>query len=331
MNTTPSPIDLPVPVAALFAARHHRLHHALWHGLRDFWKHSSTSEDTRAAITSLGWMPPRPALRWYAGGWMPDTLNGSGVDFLYMHREMIAEFDQEMKNAGADSNVGWEVIPEPGRSAETHPGIEVPPTWNLPDELKWLERRFQMVKSDEFFWSRMRWWDREFHDRAYLRTLTLGQLGSLLETSVHNDMHMRWASVPKDPKTGEELALGRPETSIDQKWDDPVYDFLGETYSSHVHPIFWRIHKWVDSIIDEWFDAHDELHPGEISKIIIDNKILKIRWFESEKWIETHEPWSSPNPHGHHDSQKMEEVYKLLFPETGLAVSGSGIAPRVWF
>lgn len=324
-----SPIALPGVVRDVFASRRHRLHHALWHGLRDLWNHSSTLEGAKKAIQDLSWRPPRPALRWLSGGWMPETTNGSGIDFLYMHREMIAEFDKEMVKIGENPHVGWEVVPEPGRLASTHPGIEVPPEWNLPDGLKWLQRRFAVVKSDEFYWSRMRWWDRDFHNHSYLRTITLGQLGSLLETSIHNDMHMRWAATPTDPETGEVLVLGRPETSIDQKWDLPTYDFLGETYSSHVNPIFWRLHKWVDRIIDEWFDAHDSHAPGEVSKV----KINGVDWYESKKWIETDSPWSSPNAHAHHDVNTMEKIYRLLYPQISAEVSieKATSPPKNWF
>jgi len=328
MKTT-SPIALPETVRDIFAARHHRLHHALWHGLRDRWNHSSLPEVTKKAIENLNWHPPRPATRWFSGGGMPETTNGSGVDFLYMHREMIAEFDKAMVNAGANSDIGWQVVPEPGRPSSTHPGIDVPTEWELPDGLKWLQRRFAVVKSDEFYWCRMRWWDRDFHNHGYLRTLSLGQLGSILETSIHNDMHMRWAAAPRDPETDVVLVLGRPETSIDNKWDAPAYDFLGETYSSHVNPIFWRLHKWVDGIIDEWFDAHEGHHPGEISKTTLNG----VKWFESEGWIETDSPWSSPSPHAHHDVPSMEKVYRLLYPEarTFVAIDESTSAPKNWF
>lgn len=322
-------IALPNAVRDIFAGRSHRLHHALWHGLRDEWdNHGRTTEAAKIAIQKLNWNPPRPAARWLSGGWMPETSNGSGVDFLYMHRKMIAEFDREMAKVGADSNVGWEVIPEPGRPSTKHPGIEVPIAWNLPEDLKWLQRRFTAIKSDDFYWSRIRWWDREFHDHAYLRTLSLGRLGSLLETSVHNDMHMRWAAPPVDPEANAILALGRPEESTDPKWDAPAYDFLGETYSSHVNPLFWRLHKWIDGIVDEWFDAHENSAPGEITRVRLDG----VNWYASDKWIETNRPWSSPSAHAHHDVETMEKVYHLLYqPSRESSLERSSSPPRNWY
>lgn len=329
-NRVQSPIALPPAVRDVFASRSHRLHHALWHGLRDIWNKSDTSEDSKKAIENLNWSPPRPAIRYVSGGWMPETTNGSGVDFLFMHREMIAEFDKEMVKVSENPNVGWGVVPEPGRPEDEYPGMGVPPEWDLPEKLKWLQRRFAALKSDEFYWSRLRWWDREFHNHVYLRTLTLGQLGSLLETSIHNDMHMRWAATPIDPVTGQKLALGRLPHDIDEKWDGPNYDFLGETYSSHVNPIFWRLHKWVDSIIEEWFMAHDIHVPGEINKI----KVNGVDWYESTKWIETDSPWSSPSAHAHHDVNTMEKIYRLLYPKPISAfhsIEKTTSAPLNWF
>jgi len=325
-----SSIALPTKVAELFASRNHRLHHALWHGLRDYWNNGNiVSKTAKEEITKLNWNPPRPALEWNRDGWTPLTLNGSGIDFLFMHREMIIEFDAAMKKEGVSSDIGWKLIPEPGRTEATHPGISVPPVWELPAPIKWLERRFAAVKSDEFYWSRMRWWDRQFHDHGYLRTVSLGQLGSLLETSVHNNMHMRWASQPFDPETGKALIMGRSEDDMSSKWDDIKYDFLGETYSSQVNPIFWRLHKWVDNIIDEWFKAHESQKSGSVKQIELNG----ISWFESRDWVEVNTPWSAPSAHAHHDIERMEKVFELLFQNNDKLSSDSSMIdkPMTWF
>lgn len=326
-----SSIALPENVVNLFAARGHRLHHCLWHSLRDYWDNTNIiSEESKAAITSLNWNPPRPSQRIVKNGWLPQILNGSGIDFLFMHREMITEFDEAMKKDGKDPDVGWFLIPEPGK----FPEFEVSPSWELSEGLEWLQRRFKALKSDEFYWSRIRWWDREFHDYSYLRTLTLGQLGSLIETSVHNDMHMRWASEPFSPDSGKKYPEGRPDKDINEKWDNPKYDYLGETYSSHVNAIFWRLHKWVNNIIDEWYNAHEEIHPGSITKINYNG----IPWFESKEWIEVDNPWSSPTPHAHHDVATMEKVFNLIFnPPSNSKIlkvdreEQKGKAPLSWF
>jgi hypothetical protein len=44
---------------------------------------------------------------------------------------------------------------------------------------------------------------------------------------------------------------------VDTKWDDPSYNWLGDTYSSHVNPTFWKLHGWVDRCIDGWMAANN--------------------------------------------------------------------------
>ena len=86
--------------------------------------------------------------------------------------------------------------------------------------------------------------------------MTLGALGVGIEMTIHNAMHMRWAtfsgSFRPDPlQDSGEIDPTGGET-IGAEWDDPRYDFLGDTYSSHVNPIFWKLHGWIDDRIEDW-------------------------------------------------------------------------------
>jgi len=219
---------LPKTVVEHFADREHRLHHAAWHALRNGWR--GLRKDQQAAVGALGWEPPRPSLLTAVNGGIlkPLVSNGSGEDFLYFHREMVIMFRQLM-DAEGEKRVEWGNIPAPGA-----PGDEVPPAWRIPKAPS-LERRIRALKTDEFYWSRMRWWDQQFKDPTYLSALTLGEFGSLIEFSVHNDMHMRWSATPRDPETNKLLVngdVGRPYKDTSERWDNPKYDWLGEFYSS---------------------------------------------------------------------------------------------------
>ena len=155
-----------------------------------------------------------------------------------------------------------------------------------------LERRIRALKTDEFYWSRMRWWDQQFKDPTYLATLTLGQFGSLIEYSAHNDLHMRWSAPPRDPVTNTLLLpAGRPDADTGPRWDNPRYDWLGDFYSSHVNPFFWRLHGWIDDRVSDWFDAHEALHPGQIEKVRISDFV----WFKKGMWVEVDHPWVWPD------------------------------------
>jgi hypothetical protein len=317
-------IPLPRSVTEMLASRGHRLHHFVWHNVRNKWLDTDLDDSQRQKIHHLGWAPLRPAME--KGSTLVE--NGSGEDFLFMHRQMILKFNEEMQKAGAKAVKGWQNIPAPGPlvvepdfdSSEPklppvgNPnGDAVPPTWN--------NRRITAFKSDEYYWSQMRSWDKEFKNPAYLRTLTLGELGALIEFSVHNDMHMRWASVTRDPETGEAKPEGRKQDDISEKWDDPTYDYLGEFYSSHVNPIFWRLHGWVDDRIEDWFKAHEAVHPGEVERITLEG----VPWFKQGKWVVAARPWAGPSESGnhrhasfshHHDVEKMEQVVNILFDKS---------------
>jgi len=313
-------IPLPAPVLKLLSSRAMRLHHAVWHGTRGLWL-IVLDDEQRASIKALGWEPPRPAVR--ASG--PIINNGSGEDFLFMHRQMIGMVNKTTEEAGEPQIKGWVNVPTPVSQEARKDGFTVPPSWINPDD-EVQNRRIAALKTDEYFWSRMRWWDREFKNPQYLRTLKLGELGSLLEYTVHNDMHMRWSSVPRDPATGEPLPSGREDWDISEKWDNPIYDFLGEFYSSHVNPVFWRLHGWIDDRINDWYAAHQEAHPGEIETQTLEG----VAWFKPGRWVMAADPWAGGRHLGHgggghhHDEsdaghptgdvETMEKVNAILFP-----------------
>lgn len=321
-------IPLPPAVLQMVASREHRLLHAIWHGARNGWL--GLNDDQRRQITELGWAPPRPSTT--ASG--PIINNGSGEDFLFMHRQMIIMVNETATKAKADPIRGWVEIPAPVLDTNFD-GFQVPPTWDGPSPR--TNRRIAALKTDTYFWSRMRWWDREFKNPQYLRQLRLDELGSLLEYTVHNDMHMRWASIPRDPVTGETVPAGRDPSDISTKWDNPIYDFLGEFYSSHVNPVFWRLHGWIDDRINDWYAAHQEAHPGEIITVNLDG----VPWFKQGKWVATSDPWAgAKGSHhgGHHHEMKMpmapmnqnveimEKVNAILFPPPKPPAPASKIA-----
>ncbi|MDD1567977.1 MULTISPECIES: hypothetical protein [Bradyrhizobium] len=97
-----------------------------------------------------------------------------------------------------------------------------------------------------------------FRDPDFLRSVSLGRFGSMIEATIHDAMHMRWSAKPSGgirPDTSGDGSTGGV-IRIDPKWDDPMYDFLADGYAAHVNPIFWRIHGWVDDRISDWMIAN---------------------------------------------------------------------------
>ncbi|MEU0946873.1 hypothetical protein ABZ379_29660 [Streptomyces canus] len=197
--------------------------------------------------------------------------NGSGEDFLYMHRQMIAEVNEILAEVGDPQHPrvqGWVTIPAPGDS-----DFPVPPAYELPGDPDGTQI---LAFKSQAMYDQIHARETQVTDPAILRQITLGRLGAFVEFYIHNALHMRWsAQMP-------EYRPGGDEFSVDPKWDDSAYNWLGDTYSSHVNPLFWKIHGWVDARIDDWMAANNLQGP--------------VPWSFDP-------PWSGPaggHDHGHH-------------------------------
>jgi hypothetical protein len=245
-------VILPREVIDTMASREHRLHHWLWHEVRNNWLFYP--EDVQQKVRELGWEPPRPALDQRR---RPMLDNDAGEDFLYMHRQMLVDVSRILTRVNDPRYprvLVWTVPPPPGDGQ-----FPVPPAWFDPTSGNdQLDRRnafesLQRVKSDFFYLNRMLTWQRMFTDPAHLRGMSLGRLGTLIEVTIHASMHVRWSAPPHGSRPDPGPAEGH---TIDMRWDDPRYDYLGDTYSSHVNPIFWSLHGWVDDRIEDWKAAN---------------------------------------------------------------------------
>lgn len=266
---------LPIEVENEMAKRHHRLAHYLWHSLRGIWER--LDQNSRNYIISIypGWEVPRPSHDRFR---QVIRNNNSGEDFLYMHRQMIALTNSILDTVGDPGYPkveGWETLPLPSDSE-----FPIVPMQGLEE-----------IKSDDFFDNRMRPWEIRYTSEDYLSNVTLGEMGSDLEFTIHNMMHMRWATpVPNDVGYRPNTAIDQP---VDNRWDDVRYDYLGDTYSSHVHETFWKIHGWVDDRIEDWKRV---------------NHVDEIEWIG--KWV---------GPMHHH---RHEEMVKISQPKILVDLDG---------
>ncbi|WP_406009109.1 hypothetical protein OG440_25580 [Streptomyces sp. NBC_00637] len=237
----------PKPVIDAMSARAMRLHHMLWHTARDSW--TALTPAQQEVFHHHGWAPPRPSLTApdpVTGNRSVDVGNGSGEDFLFMHRQMIAAVDEILAEAGDPQHPrveGWPTIPTP-QDAE----YPVPPAFDVPHDIETAEA-IRGAKTQESF-DQIREWEARFTDPVKLRAMSLGQLGARIEFGIHNRLHLRWsAELP-------EYRPGGDAFSVDTRWDDATYDWLADTYSAHVNPLFWKLHGWVDARIDDWMAAN---------------------------------------------------------------------------
>lgn len=273
----------------------HRLFHQLWHASRDKWH--KLPEEKRGALRGLGWQPGPRELERDARG-PRKHRNGSGEDFLFMHRHMLgtARSMQDLPS--------WRHFPLPQPSVEqdrqgfaryfnNHDGNCVPPTWQAPGDAaygQWVSA----IKAGETFCSNFQVWESRYRDPLYLSKLTLGAFGSELEMNLHDWLHMCWASVPRDPVNGAPVPFARDPADFASRWFGADNDFLGDPFSSHVHPVFWGFHGWIDDRIEDWYRAHERHNPGQVRR----REVNGVQWFVPGRWVEVEDPWLGPDTHG---------------------------------
>jgi hypothetical protein len=241
---------LPASVKVMLCQRARRLHHFIWHSVRNSWHQFPAV--VQQQLSANGWAPPRPAFD--AAGNL-NLQNGSGEDFLFMHREMIAHTNSALQ-AAADPDYqqveGWDTVPLPDDA-----DFPVPPVYTIVDGGNVIVDTTD-IKSDAFYFQPpepdgsgggMQHWDQLLGNPQVLQGLSLARLGSFLEFTIHNWMHMRFSSNPGQPRPD---ANPQNADTIDPIWDAVTYDWLGDTYSSHTANHFWKLHGLIDRHIDQW-------------------------------------------------------------------------------
>jgi hypothetical protein len=313
------PKDIPgvalIPEAVtMLATRRHRLQHTVWHTVRG--QYHALKDNTAAVdkIKGHGWWPERPPFQ-ESGAVAYE--NGAGEDFLFMHRKMVQMLGETYSAAGQTAPAGWRTLPASSvpQTVYNEATVDGSKTFVFePDASGFMvppparDDGDRYPKSPSFLSAVMRPISNVFRSPRLLQTLTLGQLGAMIEFTIHGWMHIRWTHTLYDPATGE--AIGRETLfDIDPKWDDPANDDLGDFYSSHVHPTFWRLHGWIDDRINDWAQAN----AGRITTATVDD----VPWFATDGTVvQVEHPFYWPGDHhgshGDADIQAMEEVMGVM-------------------
>lgn len=216
--------SLPPVIVTMLSSRRHRLRHFLWHAVRGAWNDPQLTPEVKQFIREKGWAPPNDRAPFDARGKLI-LDNYSGEDFLYMHRQMIKEVNELLAQMGEPPISRWGKIPKPGENSDFLP----PPAWNYADPSQddatnaVMTSRLQNVKSDEYFKHTLSIWEEFYSNTLNLRRISLGAYGNLLEMTIHNNLHMRWASEP----VGYMPSPNFDDTRIiDPRWDRYDYDYL---------------------------------------------------------------------------------------------------------
>lgn len=224
------------------ASREHRLQHSLWHSVRG----GLEKADDKQVITAFGtdWSKNHPLCPPPNDNANSRSYNPVGEDFLYMHREMIHMLQTEFINKKLKCVKGWQNINE----------IDSP-KWKPPGALAGAKSPQALVMFKN--------WDKYFQDPNNLKQISLSQLGWAIEFTIHNNLHMRFANdrpalAFRGAKPDEDGAQIPYDGSFPKNWkyDDPRYNWLADPYSAAVNPVFWKIHGYVDHLIDLWLEAN---------------------------------------------------------------------------
>lgn len=337
---------LPAAVVSMLASQEMRLHHQLWHASRDEW--DGLSNEQKTWLREKNWQPGTINAERSAGLRPQHLANHSGEDFLFMHRRMI----KAVKDiAGANAPPGWKRLPDPlaladfapGRRKQTIGNVDgnaIPRAFIIPDDAStsaWLIS----LRTAATFNGRFRSWEMQYSNPSWLASVTLGELGAWIEFTIHNWMHMRWTSVQRDPaRNGLAVPEGREDDDFSPEWFKAENDHLGATFSSHVNPVFWRLHGWVDDRIEDWFRAQENARPGTVKL----RQFKDVSWFETDgKWVNVVDPWEGPTPddghqhsgHGGLNVELMKQAIVVIFrgvdalDKDKMAADTSAERPRV--
>lgn len=306
--------------AAMLSSKWHRLWHATWHTTRALWRRFKLAE-TAPKIEAKGWGVARPPLQISPTATWIDLENGAGEDFLFMHRLMIGHVRADYAAHNAPPLESWKTIPSPTTPQRVY-APRVTPEGGIEFALdpkacgNAVPNTDEWAKTPDFYRLTMRNWEQYFTNPRTLSALSLGALGNLLEFTIHNAMHNRWATPARDPDTGEIILNpssgqpdARPDFDFSDKWSSPKYDYLGEFYSSHVNPVFWRLHGWVDDRIEDWFRAHEAVAPGRVKR----RKLHGVDWFEvNAPFVQVEQPFIGVSPHGGDQQAEIETMLAVM-------------------
>jgi hypothetical protein len=227
-------------INSVIAARSHRLQHALWHATRS----GLTDDEKTHVIGAFGpsWgevhdLCPEPTADPSDHGYNP-----AGEDFLFMHRQMVTMLRAQFIANHLPCISGWTHVPTTTE-------------WALPDS------DTSGPKSDAAL-AQLTTWDSTFQNPKWLKSISLSQLGWALEFTIHNNLHMRYATTnPPAGFPGVAQTGGAPipydgNFPADWQYDKPAYNWLADPYGAAVNPTFWKIHGYVDHLIDLWLSAN---------------------------------------------------------------------------
>ncbi len=280
---------LPEIVKNKLAERSVRLHHLLWHTIRNSWHNFTEEEQETFRHHHPNWVPLRPRFVRNPSG--AERINPeAGEAFFYMHRKMLSSVNAQLAELNEPAIIGWQNIPGPNDADYPVPG----------------RNNSIWIKSDALYYE-LREKEERLRNPERLRGKPLAFIGVYVESSIHDLLHMRWAA--ESPAQMGEFPQFDPANinpTIDTVFDSPQIDWLGHPYSSHVNSDFWKLHAWCDQIVELWREANN-LHSVTWTDTWVGNSPHS----GGTHHLSTHHEHDHFH-HGHHSEHELIKVFKTL-------------------
>lgn len=283
-------------LATEFGGVGHRLHHLLWHALRNGWNRPGITNYDRQRMMQVvpqqNWAPPRPVL--YGPNGQVDIRRteqenpGAGEDFFHMHREMIRI---------AKGILGDDLVAVPSVAVLLQQRDRM-----IAEQ---LVQRIPVVSIQQFQTriAGLRQMEQSLN-AINLRSISLSALGTQLEWTLHNAIHETLAR-----PAAELLLVGgnNPWSSqnffaANMPWNQPTYQHLGDPYASASNPLFWLIHAYIDQWVDRWAQAQ----PNNYTEVS-DNCSGRSRCYQ---WLQNigGKPWDGGMSVGHAHELRVSSI-----------------------
>ncbi|RZA20992.1 MAG: hypothetical protein EOP10_17330 [Proteobacteria bacterium] len=273
---------------------------------------------------SSGWEPPR----YFRATEKETAASGAGEDFLFMHRQMLNRLSAYLEDRALPMIPAWKTLPKP--DDEQYPvgpkgsaelgGVKSTEYFYATQSI--LEKAYQSRTVDldalakDLHAYRMRTKaDNQNPTLAEARAeveqlmepipglkyiglkgLSLSDYGHLLEMTIHDGLHARYAfNGAARPADADPLDRSMWTKEWIKAYGDTSYDWLTDTFSSHVHPWFYRIHGWVDNRINDWLAANDYRSIGSKAECAQAVQPCYV-WLSDSRYVNkgSDEPWEGP-------------------------------------
>jgi hypothetical protein len=226
---TQSQMDAILPVIANPQAREF---HFSWHQIRQSWK--NLSKQQKKQYLKEGWSAPEEKNLLILGN--DENLESgksvAGEDFLFMHRMMLHRIQKSLIEHGLPCINGWNPIPF-NLNGDTLTGD----SWPVPTESSVLPSTGDRQKIlDE-----IKTLEKVYLEPNWLGSHSLSYVGQTIELTIHADMHLLWA--------------GNPPAICEIDKNSPQCNYLLDNHSAIANPIFWKLHGWIDTVVNEWIQA----------------------------------------------------------------------------